>query len=163
MSGNHAQLIAVTGFDQSDVAFSGMALRAFTETVPGRNWTMEVVFNLDHIEVQVRARPPPSVATRRGGGSRSALQEGGAGRENPKCSVFFIKKRGEGPSIIRIGEGGAEGAGGADDRGRPPPSPPGRGGEEKCPSPAATSGQKSGQRGPRVRDPRHYCFPYARK
>ena len=33
-----------------------------------------------------------------------------------------------------------------------PRSAPGRGGKEKCPSRVTTSGQKSGQWGPRVRD-----------
>ena len=47
-------------------------------------------------------------------------------------------------SVLQVGEPAA------------PTARPGRGGEEKCPSQVTTSGQKSGQWGPRVRDPRFY-------
>lgn len=58
----------VTGFDQTDVAYSGCEVLSLIETVPGRNYTMSVRYTSTRIELQI----PAGVATDAAGNTNAA-------------------------------------------------------------------------------------------
>jgi hypothetical protein len=58
----------VTGFDQTDVAYSGCEVLSFIESVPGRNYTISVRYTSTRIELQI----PAGVVTDAAGNTNAA-------------------------------------------------------------------------------------------